>query len=96
MERRCEFYKVINNRDAYGLGDNFESEESALAYINDSYKRALSRGYDNRNEKWLIVCVQISTEFDENGVFLKRTTEEFVMDAVEYSEYDGQFVIVAN
>ena len=96
MERRCEFYKIINKRDAYGLGDNFENGESALTYINDSYNRALSRGYDNRNEKWLIVCVQISTEFDENGDFLKRTTEEFVMDAVEYSEYDGQFVIVVN
>ena len=96
MERRSQFYKVVDNRDTYSLNGVYETVESALAYINDSYKRALSLGYDNRNEKWLIVCVQSCTEFDKNGDFLKRTTEEFVMDAVEYSEYDEQFVIVVS
>lgn len=96
MERRTEYFRITDNHDVFGLIGHFESEASALSHINESYKTALSRGYDNRNEKWLIVCVQISTEFDENGNFLKRTTEEFVMDTVEYSEYDEQFVIVAS
>ena len=96
MERRAEYFRITDNHDVFGLNGHFESVESALSHINESYKQALSRGYDNRNNKWLIVCVQICTEFDENGDFLKRTTEEFVMDAVEYSEYDEQFVIVVS
>lgn len=96
MERRTEYYRITNNHDIFGLNGNFESVESALASINESYKMALSKGYDNRDNKWLIVCVQVCAEFDKDGNFLKRTTEEFVMDAVEYGEYDEKFVIVVS
>jgi hypothetical protein len=79
----------------HGLCIRFDgSKEEALKEINDSYEYAKKRGYDNRNNKWIIVCHQFVKEFDENGAFLKEESCRFVVENVEFSDYENAFVFV--
>ena len=97
MKRTHEFYEVRTRNDMYGLCINQEeskSEEKALEAINRSYEYAKTRGYDNKDNKYIIVCNQIVKEFDEKGNFLKEECSRFVTANVEYSTYENAFVFV--
>ncbi len=97
MKRTNEFYEVRTRDDMYGLSllpSESESEEKALEAINRSYEYAKTRGYDNKDNKWIIVCNQIIKEFDEEGNFLKEEHSRFVIANVEYSTYENAFVFV--
>ena len=89
-----EYYEIKSPCDRYGLGGTFESEEKALEEINYTYRRALERGYDNRNEKWVIVCVQTTIIRNDKNEFLKEETIRFVTQTAEFSEYENAYVFV--
>lgn len=91
MKKSREFYEIRNEEDTYGLCGCFETENDALNEINRSYERAKERGYDNRHEKWVIVCNQVIKEYDEKGRFLKEETVRFVMSHAEYSTYENKY-----
>jgi hypothetical protein len=97
MKRTHEFYEVRSLDDMYGLSlrnEDSESEEKALEAINRAYEYAKTRGFDNREIKWIIVCNRSVKEFDENGSFLKDERTRFVIAQVEYSHYENAFVFV--
>jgi hypothetical protein len=97
MTRTTEFYEVRMRNDMYGLSisqSDSESAEKALEAINSAYEYAKTRGYDNKDEKYIIVCNQIVKEFDEEGNFLKEEHSRFVIENVEYSDYVNSFVFV--
>jgi hypothetical protein len=95
MKRTHEFYEVRSLDDNHGLSiRNNESAEKALEEINDAYEYAKTRGFDNRDEKWIIVCNQIVKEFDDKGRFLKEERSRFVVENVEWSDYEKAFVFV--
>ena len=94
MKRTSEFFEIKDRNDVYGLAGTFESAEKALEEINRSYEYAKTHGFDNRNKKWIIVCNQVVKEFDNNGLFLKEERARFVVENVEYSDYDNAFVFV--
>ena len=92
IERRNEFYTVRCPLDIYGLCGTFNTEEEALAEINRSYAHALAQGFDNRHEKWVVVCNQTTRVFSEDDHFLKEETVRFVIDNAEYSEREEAYV----
>lgn len=95
MKRTHEFYEVRSIDDVHGLAiTSNESAEKALEEINRQYEYAKTRGFDNRDEKWIIVCNQIVKEFDDKGMFLKEERSRFVVENVEYSDYENAFVFV--
>lgn len=94
MEKRREFFEIRNEEDTNGIFAVFENEDCALDEINRSYEYAKERGYDNRSEKWIIVCNQVIKTFDENGKFLKEETVRFVVAYAEYSTYENKYVFV--
>ena len=95
MKRTREFYEVRSLDDMHGLSIRSDAtQEQALEEINRAYEYAKTRGYDNRGDKWLIVCNQSVKEFDENGVFLKAESTRFVVAQAEYSHYENAFVFV--
>ena len=94
MKRTSRFYEIKSRNFAYGLIGQFNSEEEALTEINASYERAKGQGFDNRHEKWSIVCVDWAREFNDNGEFLKEEITRFVVDFVEFSTYEEKFVFV--
>lgn len=88
-----EFYEVRSINDMHGLSiREDESAEKALAEINRAYEYAKTRGYDNKDDKWIIVCNQLVREFDESGAFLKEECSRFVVANVEFSTYENAFV----
>ena len=89
-----EFYEIKNPNDIYGLCGIYESAEKALAEINRSYVYAKAKGYDNKQEKYIIVCNQTKKEVDKQGMFLKEEISRFVVESVEYSESEKSFVFV--
>lgn len=94
MKRTSEYFEIKSQDDMYGLGGSFESAEKALEEINRAYEYAKTRGFDNKGEKWVIVCNQGIKEFDEKGSFLKEERTRFVVENVEYSFYENAFVFV--
>ena len=94
MKTTFEFFEIRSTDDNYGLCGTFESEEKALEEINRSYEEAKTRGYDNKYNKWIIVCNQIVKETNKNGEFAKETTVRFAIASVEYSSYENAFVFV--
>lgn len=94
MKTIFEFYEITSINDMHGLCGQYESAEKALEEINRSYEYAKTRGYDNKHDKWLIVCNQISREFDNKGTFLKEERIRFTVESVEYSDYENAFVFV--
>ena len=97
MKRTSEFYEVRTRDDRHGLSilpSESESKEKVLEAINKSYEYAKARGYDNKDNKWIIVCNQIVKEFDDKGMFLKEECSRFVVENVEYSDYENAFVFV--
>lgn len=96
MKKAREIYEVRSLNDNHGLfiWNGASSAEKALEEINKAYEYAKSRGYDNKRDKWVIVCNQLVREFDENGVFLKEECTRFVVERVEYSENENAFVFV--
>lgn len=97
MKRTHEFYEVRSLDDMHGLSisaEDSESEEKVLAAINKAYEYAKTIGFDNRGNKWLIVCNQSVKEFDKNGSFLKDERIRFVVAQAEYSYYENAFVFV--
>lgn len=94
IEIRHTHFEVRSPADAYGLMGNYETEQKALDAINESYRSALIRGYDNSYEKWIIVCVETIKVFDHGHDFLKSTTTRFVMASAEFSTYENAFVFV--
>jgi hypothetical protein len=86
------YYEIKSKNDVYGLCGTFETAEAALEEINRSYERAKEKGYDNRNDKWNIVCVEFTREFTDNGDFLKEETIRFVTEHAEFSTYENKFV----
>ena len=87
-----EYYEIRNANDMYGLCGTYESKEKALAEINRSYVYAKERGYDNKHEKYIIICNQVCKVVSDQGAFLKEEICRFVIENVEYSEYDEEFV----
>lgn len=94
MQRRTEFFEIKSPCGHYGLCGTFKNEEEALAEINRSYKQAKERGYDNRHEKWVIVCNRVITERRDNGDFLSEKIDRFVVACTEYRESEEAFVFV--
>lgn len=93
MKRTHEFYEVRSEDDMHGLSIRFdETEEQALEEINRAYEYAKTRGFDNREEKWVIVCNRCIKEYDEKGAFLKEERCRFVVAHAEYSIYENAFV----
>lgn len=89
-----EFYEIKDVADVYGLAGTYESAEKALEEINRSYEYAKTQGYDNREEKWVIVCNEVVKVFDDKGAFLKETVQRFVCENVEFGDYENAFVFV--
>jgi hypothetical protein len=94
MKTTFEYFEIRSTNDNYGLVGRFDTTEQVLEEINRSYKQALENGYDNKNNKWIIVCNQVSKEFDDSGLFLKEETCRFIIEHVEFSFYDNAFVFV--
>jgi hypothetical protein len=95
MKRTHEFYEVRSLDDMHGLSIRCdETAEQALEEINRAYEYAKTRGYDNRSEKWLIVCNQIVKEYDDCGMFLKEERVRFVIEQAQFSYYENKFVFV--
>ena len=89
---RNTYYEVRTPDDAYGLVGTFESSEEALAEVNRSYKSALAKGYDNRHEDWITVLNEVTREYNEEGAFLRSKHERWVMDSIQFDEYDNCYV----
>lgn len=74
---KTEWFEVRASNDSHCLGYNYQTPEQALEEINASYLKAKEQGYDNRDNQWMIVFVQLEKKVDENGQFLaedrKRT-----------------------
>lgn len=89
---RNTYYEIRTPNDTYGFVGFFESSEEALAEVNRAYKRALERGFDNRHENWITVINEVTTEYNEEGEFLRSKHERWVMDSIQFDEYDGCYV----
>lgn len=95
MKRTHEFYEVRSLDDMHGLSISSDATaEQALEEINHAYEYAKTRGFDNRGEKWLVVCNQSVKEFDKNGAFLKDERVRFVVAQAEYSSHENAYVFV--
>ena len=94
MQRTSEWFEIRSTNDFHGLAGSFESAEKALEEINKSYERAKAHGFDNKEEKWIIVCNQTVKEFNDKGEFMKQEINRFVVESVEFSTYDNAFVFV--
>ena len=93
MKITHEFYEVRSIDDIHGIAiRSNESAEKALEEINRSYEYAKKRGFDNKDDKWIIVCNQIVKVFDEKSAFLKEERTRFVVAHAEYSIYENAFV----
>lgn len=92
MTIRNRWYEIKNPDMNYGMIGTFDTKGDALEKINSDYSRALERGYDNRSEKWIIVCVDYARENNDKGEFLRDSTKRFVTATVEFSEYENKFV----
>ena len=90
-QRTCIYYEIKSPCGHYGLCGTFESTDDALAEINASYIRALERGYDNKHERWSIVCVKVVRTFLENGDFYKEETTRTLVNTTEFDEYTNTF-----
>lgn len=88
------FYEIRDPKDRYGLFGNFDSPEKALECINSNFECARQEGYDNRLQRWIIVCVEITKYEVNKGVFLKEEKVRFVMETIEYSEEKDAYVFV--
>ena len=96
MKRTAEWYEVRSIDDAHGLHITIAdsvSEEKVLDAINRAYENAKAKGYDNRDEKWIIVCCQVVKELDENGTFLKEERCRFAVATAQYSTYENAYVL---
>lgn len=92
MRRTFNYFEIKSPDDMHGLVGQFDTEADALNHINNSYANALRQGYDNRNDKWVLVCVEVSKEFNKKGEFLKEETIRFVTESVQFDEYEDKFV----
>lgn len=96
-QRTNIYYEIKSPCDHYGLCGTFETEDDALAEINSSYIRALERGFDNRNEKWSIICVKTVRTFIDNGEiygeFYKEETIRTRVATAEFDEYTNAFTL---
>ena len=86
------YFEIRDPKNHHGLIGKYETPTQALDYINESYKNALEQGYDNRTNKWIIVCVQWKVIRDEKGNFLSEETSKFVFEQAEFSTYENAFV----
>ena len=96
FEKRYTFFEVRSTADAYGLMGQYESEQKALDAINESYKSALIRGYDNSYEKWIIVCNEVVKSYDDGHDFLKSQVTRYVVASAQFDEYKKAFVFATN
>ena len=87
------YFEVKSPDDNYGLMGQFATEDDAIAHINESYRRALELGYDNRHENWVTVCVEYYKSLNDKGEFLKEETIRYVCSSVQFSECENAFVI---
>lgn len=87
------YFEVKSPDGNYGLTGHFATEDEAVAHINESYRRALELGYDNRHENWVTVCVEYYKSLNDKGEFLKEETIRFVCSSVQFSDYENAFVI---
>lgn len=90
-QRKFFYYEIKSTDGHYGLCGTFETTDDALAEINASYIRALERGYDNRHEKWAIICVNTVITSLENGDFFKEETTRTRVTTAEFDEYTNSF-----
>ena len=88
------FYEIKDPKNNSGLMGKYETPEKALEYINSNYECAKEQGYDNKHQRWIIVCVEITTCKTEKGDFLKEENVRFVMETAEYSEEKDAYVFV--
>lgn len=94
MNRNYEHFEIRSIDDQHGLCGTFDTAAEALAEINRSYVHAKEQGYDNKHEKWIIVCNQVAEIFSDDGEFFKEEKVRFVVESVRYSDYENAFVFV--
>lgn len=87
------YYMVKHRKDSYSLEGVFGNPQIALEAINDSYRRAKERGYDNRMEPWAVYRVHIHKDFDKDGVYLGSSRTEKLWNLVKFSEINDQFIL---
>ena len=93
MKRTSTYFEIKSSDDTYGLCGTFDTSEAAIDFINASYERAKSLGYDNSHKNWVIVCVEKVKEFNAKGEFLKEEVVRYVWESVQYDFYDKAYVV---
>lgn len=95
---RREFlhYEIKSIEDYHGMCGVFESEDDALEEINASHMRVKSLGYDDRDEKWAIICCKRVKTYLGNGDFYKEELTRTRVAAVAFDEYTNAFVRISN
>lgn len=91
---RTLYYEIKSADDYYGMCGRFKDEYNALDEINASYLRAKELGYDNRHEKWIIVCVNTTITRRTTGEFFKEETVRTMVAGAEFDEYTNRYVLV--
>lgn len=92
MTTKTTFFKGYDRKGQWSVEGNYKTSQEILNKINADYNLALSRGYDNRHEKFSIVCVTVEVETNDNGDLIRRTTSETIVNKVEFSDESNKFV----
>lgn len=74
MKVESKWYRADHLRGSSSLYDTAESLKGIKEIIDRSNTRAEELGY--RKECWLIVCVETSTTYGDDGMFLRRERTE--------------------
>lgn len=93
MKHMSSYYMVTALDDSYHLDGCFDTVTDALDHLNDSYHRALERGYDNRYERWLIVRVDHLKLWNEDGSFKMEETKRYVVERPKFSSGHGCYIL---
>lgn len=92
MTNQTYYYKAYDVKGNWGVCGTYDSAEKVLDKINQDYVEALEKGYDNRNEKFVIVIVYFTTEKNDYDELVSRTMVEHVIWKVSFSEDHQKFV----
>lgn len=93
MKTVTNYFEIKTPEDSHGLNGRYATEDAALAAINWSCKNALESGYDNKHEKWIIVCVESIVERCEDNTFIRETITRSIVRTCEYSEVFKTYVL---
>ena len=76
------FYEVRHTSDQYGLGHSFDSFDDAMQAINHQWE--LSRKTKSVLTPWLVVKIEWSKVYSDNGTFIRETKSRIVIAEVAY------------